>query len=209
LKALQGFKNVIAPCDGVITDRLVDPGALVAAGGSNGTTQLLSMAKTDVLRIYVDVPQSDYRSIHNGDRADILLQEFPGRAFAGTVTNIAGSLNSSSRTLQTEIRIQNKDHVLRPGSYAQVSFAINEVDPPVVIASNAAVTKNDGLYAAVVEGGKVQYRAIEVVRDYGNRMEVSHGLKAHDVVLVDPPDSLSDGANVKAFLSTTNRAVAR
>jgi RND family efflux transporter MFP subunit len=204
LKALQGFQNIVAPCDGVITDRLVDAGALVAAGGANGTTQLLTMAKTDVLRIYVDVPQSDYRYLHNGDKADILLQEFPGKVFIGTVTNIAGSLNSNSRTLQTEIRIDNKDNILRAGSYAQVQFIFNRQDPPLTIPSNAMVTKNDGPYAAIVKNGKVEFNRIEVSRDYGNKLEVSEGLKANDIVLLDTPDNLNNGDNVKPVLSANN-----
>lgn len=197
LKALQGFQKVVAPADGVITNRLVDAGALVAAGGSTGTTQILSMAKTDILRIYVDVPQSDYRYIHNNDKAEIALQEFPGQTFAGTVTNIAGSLNSNSRTLQTEIRIDNRQHVLTPGSYAEVRFHYNNPNPPVIIPSNAAITKNDGLYAAVVNNGKVEYRKVEVARDYGNKMEISTGLKASDLVVLDAPDGLAGGSSVK------------
>ncbi|MBX9722420.1 MAG: efflux RND transporter periplasmic adaptor subunit, partial [Candidatus Obscuribacterales bacterium] len=133
LKALQSFQKVVAPSDGVITNRLADAGSLVAAGGSAGTTQILSMAKTDVLRIYVDVPQSDYRNIHNNDKAEITLQEFPGQKFTGVVTNIAGSLNSNSRTLQTEIRIANRDLTLKPGSYAEVSFNVKNPNPPVII----------------------------------------------------------------------------
>lgn len=202
LKAMQAFQKVVAPCDGVITDRFVDAGSLVAAGGSSGTTQLLNMARTDVLRIYVDVPQSDYRYIHNGDRADLLLQEFPGTAFAGTVTNIAGSLNSASRTLQTEIRIQNQNHILKPGSYAEVRFVYNRPNPPLVIPSNAAVTKNDGLYSAVVTNGTVSYQKIDVARDYGNKLEIGSGLKANDVVLLDPPDSLANGSAVKPLIPT-------
>ncbi len=197
LKALQGFQKVVAPCDGVITDRLVDAGALVAAGGANGTTQLLTMAKTDVLRIYVDVPQSDYRYIHNNDKADLLLQEFPGQAFVGRVTNIAGSLNSTSRTLQTEIRIDNKDHVLKPGSYAEVRFHFDNPNPPVIIPSNASITKNDGLYVAVDNKDKIEYRRIEVARDYGNNLAVSKGLKVNDVVVLDPPDGLAAGSAIK------------
>lgn len=201
LKALQAFQKVVAPSDGVITDRLVDAGALVAAGGATGTTQLLTMAKTDVLRIYVDVPQSDYRYIHNGDKAAILLQEFPGQSFTGIVTNIAGSLTSDSRTLQTEIRIDNHKHILKPGSYADVQFVYNNLEPPAVIPSNAAITKNDGLYAAVVENGKVHYRPIEVSRDYGNKLEVTKGLKPNDVVVLDAPDGIPDGGNVKIHIS--------
>ena len=141
LRALQGFQKIVAPSDGVVTNRFVDAGALVAAGGAQGSTQLLTMAKTDVLRLYVDVPQSDYRFIHNGDKVDVTLQEFPGKVFAGTVTNIAGSLNSQSRTLQTEIRINNKSHLLKPGSFASVSFNFVNPNPPVIIPSSAAITK--------------------------------------------------------------------
>jgi RND family efflux transporter MFP subunit len=201
IEALQGFQKVYSPCDGVITDRLVDAGALVAAGGSSGTTHLLTMARTDILRIYVDVPQSDYRNIHNGDTAEILLQEFPDKAFIGKVTNIAGSLNSNSRTLQTELRIDNRNHILRPGSYADVRFVFDRPNPPVVVPSNAIVTKNDGLYAAVVESGSVRYRAVDVVRDYGNKLEIGTGLKANDTVILDPPGSLADGDRVKVLLS--------
>jgi RND family efflux transporter MFP subunit len=201
LQALQGFQRVTAPSAGVITDRLVDAGALVAAGGAQGTTQLLTMAKTDILRIYVDVPQSDYRYIHTGDRADILLQEFPGRSFKGIVTNIAGSLNSMSRTLQTEIRIDNKDEVLRPGAYAQVKFVFNRDNPPVVIPSNAMVTKNDGPYVVSVVDDKIQYRHIDICRDYGNKLEICDGLKANDIIVVSPSDNLKDGDKIKPLIA--------
>jgi RND family efflux transporter MFP subunit len=201
LKATQSFHKVIAPCDGIITEKFIDEGALVAAGGNTGTTQILSLAKTDVLQIYVDVPQTDYRYIHNGDKAKIVLQEFPGRSFEGKVTNIAGGLNSGSRTLHTELKIDNRSNILKPGSYAEVQFVYNNIDPPVVIPSNAAMTKTDGLYAAVVEGGKVRLKKIQVSRDYGSKMEISAGLKKNDVVILDLPDSLNDGSAVKATVS--------
>jgi len=196
LKALQGFQKVVAPSDGVITNRFVDAGSLVAAGGSNGTTELLTMAKTDMLRIYVDVPQSDYLYIHNDDKAQLTLQEFPGRSFVGTVTNIAGSLDSASRTLQTEIRIDNRDHVLKPGSYADVSFHFVNAHPALMIPSSAAITKNDGLYVAVVNNNLIQYKPIQVARDYGNKLAVSQGLKANETVVLDAPDGLANGALV-------------
>jgi|SRR5277367_193471 len=167
------------------------------------------MARTDMLRIYVDVPQSDYRNIHTGDKADLLLQEFPGKAFTGTVSNSAGSLNSNSRTLQTELRIDNRDHVLRPGSYADVKFVFDRPDPPAVVPSNAVVTKNDGLYAAVVQSDKVKFHPVEVSRDFGNRLEIKTGLKANDVVLLDPPGTLSDGDKVKPNISHPKNALAK
>jgi RND family efflux transporter MFP subunit len=196
LKALQGFQKVVAPSDGVITNRLVDAGSLVAAGGSNGTTELLTMAKTDMLRIYVDVPQSDYRFIHNDDKAQLTLQEFPGHPFTGTVTNIAGSLDSASRTLQTELRIDNRDHVLKPGSYADVTFHFTNTHPAVLIPSSASITKNDGLYVAVVNNNKIQYKPIQVSRDYGNKLAISGGLVANEKVVLDAPDGLANGDTV-------------
>jgi len=201
LKALQGFQKVTAPSDGVITNRFVDAGSLVAAGGSSGTTELLTMARTDTLRIYVDVPQSDYRYIHTNDHPQIILQEFPGQAFTGTVTNIAGSLSSNSRTLQTEIRLDNMTHILKPGSYAEVHFHYANVNPPVIVPSNATITKNDGLYVAVVQNGKVQYRRVEVARDFGNKVEVSSGLNPNDVVVVDMLDGINAGTPVAAHIT--------
>jgi RND family efflux transporter MFP subunit len=204
LKALQGFQKVIAPSDGVITDRFVDAGALVAAGGSTGTTELMAMANTDVLRIYVDVPQSDYRYIHNNDKADLVLQEFPGQTFVGTVTNIAGSLNSNSRTLQTEIRIDNHNHVLKPGAYADVRFHYVNQNPPVIIPSNASITKNDGLYVAVDQNNKIEYKKIEVARDYGSKLAISQGLKANDLVILNAPDGLANGSAIKVHVAQAN-----
>jgi RND family efflux transporter MFP subunit len=208
LRALQGFQKVVAPCDGVITNRFVDAGALVVQGGAAGTTQLLSMAKTDVLRIYVDVPQSDYRFIHNNDKADLLLQEFPGESFPAIVTNIAGSLNANSRTLQTELRIDNRKHVLKPGSYAEVKFNYQNPNPPVIIPSNAAITKNDGLYVAVVTDGKLNFRPISVARDFGNKMEISQGIKAGEIVVLDVQDGLTDGTKVKVEMAPVAKEVA-
>jgi RND family efflux transporter MFP subunit len=208
LRALQGFQKVVAPCDGVITNRLVDAGALVVQGGAAGTTQLLAMAKTDVLRIYVDVPQSDYRFIHNNDKADLLLQEFPGQAFPAVVTNIAGSLNANSRTLQTELRIDNRKHVLKPGSYAEVRFNYLNPNPPVLIPSNAAITKNDGLYAAVVTDGKLNFRSISVARDFGNKMEISQGIKSGEVVVLDLQDGLAEGTKVKLQMAPLPKEIA-
>jgi hypothetical protein len=109
--------------------------------------------------------------------------------------------------LHTEIRIPNQSHVLKPGSYADVRFVYNNSDPPVVIPSNAAVTKNDGLYVAVVVDGKISYHHIQVLRDFGNKLEVSEGLKPNDVVLLDPPDTMTDGATVKALVSHSSSHV--
>jgi RND family efflux transporter MFP subunit len=201
---MQSFQKVVAPADGVITNRFVDAGNLVAAGGASGTTELLAMAKTDVLRIYVDVPQTDYRYIHSGDKANILLQEFPGQKFVGTVTNISGQLNSNSRTLQTEIQFDNKAHVLKPGAYADVQFLYKNTNPPLLIPSNAAVTKNDGLYVAISADKKVRFQKIDVSRDRGNELEVRQGIKAGQIALLDPPDSLSDGSTVNPVIGAAS-----
>lgn len=204
-EALRGFQKVVAGCDGVITNRLVDAGALITSG-NNTNTQLLTMARTDALRIYVDVPQSVFKGVHLGDFAEILIPEMPGRIFTGQVTNIAGSITADSRTTQTELKIPNKDHVLTPGAYANVRFKIMRLKPPLVLPSNTLVTRNDGLYVASVVNNKVHYKKVEIERDFGNKAEISAGLNDNDVCLIDPPDELQEGDRVNAIIVDRDNA---
>ncbi|MBI2811543.1 MAG: efflux RND transporter periplasmic adaptor subunit [Candidatus Melainabacteria bacterium] len=206
VEALRGFQKIIAPFDGVITNRLVDAGALIQTGASNTNTQLLAMARTDMLRIYIDVPQSVFKSVHLGDSAEVLVPEMKGKVFHGQVTNISGSINSDSRTNQTEIKIPNKDHLLTPGAYAQVRFTFGRMKAPLLLPGNAVVTKNDGLYVAVAQNGKVHYKKIEIERDFGNKAEIAAGVSDGDVCLIDPPDGLLEGDRVEAIVVDRDNA---
>src|SRR4029077_20546478 len=105
LLELQSFQKVYAPFDGVITVRNVDPGSLITAGSTTGTTMLFSLAQVDVLRIFVSVPQSNAPDIKVGESAKVSVRELPGRSFTGKVTRTAGAIDPTSRTLLTEVDV--------------------------------------------------------------------------------------------------------
>ena len=145
---MRGFQKIIAPFDGVITNRLVDAGALIQTG-SGTNTQLLAMARTDMLRIYIDVPQSVFKAVHIGDTAEIIVPELKGKVFLGASDEYfrAASIPTREPT-KPKLKFPNKDHQLTPGAYAQVRFKFDRIKPPLLLPGNAMVTKNDGLYVA-------------------------------------------------------------
>jgi RND family efflux transporter MFP subunit len=207
LEQLVGFEKVVAPADGVISARNVDAGALVTSGSNQGVTELLRMVKTDVLRVYVYVPQSYFQTIFSGMKAQIAVAEMPGKIFEGKVSNVSGGLDANSRTLQTEVRIPNKDNLLKPGMYAQVIFSVSRPKPPVLVPSNTLVVRADGLYVAVVEkDGRIRFHHVSAGRDYGRTIELVDGLAPNETVVTDPPDDLADGQKVSPSIKKFDAA---
>jgi RND family efflux transporter MFP subunit len=198
LAALKGFENVYAPYDGVITARYIDAGNLIQSGGAG--TQILAMGSLDVLRVFVQVPQTVFRSMQAGSRADVIVPEFPNRVFPGIVTNVSGGLDSQSRTLQVEVHIDNRDHVLPTGVYVEVRFRYPDTIKTTTIPVNAISTRASGNYAVAVVNGRAQFRAIDIFRDHGPTIETSQGLRAGDVILLDPPDDLKENEPIHAVL---------
>jgi RND family efflux transporter MFP subunit len=194
---LQGFEIVRAPFDGVITQRNVDDGALVTAT----STLLFRIAKNDVLRTYIDVPQINAPSIKVGDVADLMFVQRPSRTFHGTVTRTADSLNLNTRTLLTEVDIDNMDGVLLPGMYATVTFNLPRTVTSILIPSEAMVFRADGTTVAIVDDqNKVRFRKVVVGHDYGDSLEIVSGLKNGDAVVVNPNDTIVEGADVNPVM---------
>src|SRR5438876_5331133 len=133
LLELQSFQKVYAPFDGVITVRNVDPGSLITAGSTTGTTELFSLAQVDVLRIFVFVPQSYAPDIKVGQTADVSVRALPGRVFEGTVTRTAGAINPTSRTMRVEVHVPNPDGLLLAGSYVTVRFKVQRPNPSLLV----------------------------------------------------------------------------
>lgn len=202
ISAQQNFKRVIAPFDGVITLRKVDPGALISAGSSMPTLELFQLAKIDKLRIYVNVPQTFARFLSNGQKAEVYVPEMPDKTFEGTVTNIAGALDPSTRTRQTEVRIDNKTHELLPGMYAQVKVTIKRDEEWITVPGTALVPKNDGTYVAIVKDDSAHFNKIEIGRDFGDSVEIKRGLSGGEAVIISPPVDLIDGEKVQAKVAT-------
>src|ERR1700723_4181069 len=194
LKDLQSFQRVTAPFDGIVTARNVDVGALIANGNA---VQLFRMAQTDVLRIYVQVPQTYSRSIQPGVEAKLTIPEFPHGEFPGKVIRSAGAIDPASRTLLTEVQIPNPKGEILPGAYATVHFKVTLVEPPLAIPPNALLFRSQGPQVAVVTPqGTIHLQAVTMGRDLGTSLEVLDGVKANDNVVVNPPDSIAEGAEV-------------
>ena len=196
LQQQKAYQRVIAPFDGVITQRNIDVGALVQADATSGTF-LFTLMQSDTLRIQLYVPQDEAFGVVTGVEAAVSVPEIPGRNFSGTVTRIAEALQPGTRMLLTEIDVPNPDHALSPGIYCNVELKIPRKTPSLVVPSEAIIFNRDGLNVAVVENGIARVRHVSVVRDFGTAVEVSAGVKEGDRVILNPPVDLIDGRKIK------------
>lgn len=192
-RELQGFEVVKAPFDGVITERNVDDGALITATD----TLLFRVARNDVLRTFIDVPQISAPSIKVGDTANLVFVQYPSHVYQGRVTRTSDSLNLNTRTLLTEVDIENKDGSLLPGMYATVTFNLPRTVSSVFIPSEAMMFRADGTTVAVVGPDNVVHiKKVTVGHDYGATLEIVTGLNVGEQVVVNPNDVTVEGAKI-------------
>jgi RND family efflux transporter MFP subunit len=191
----KDYQSVVAPFDGVITQRNIDVGSLVQADQASGTF-LFTLMKSDVLRIQLYVPQDEALGVTPGVEAVVRVPEIPGREFLGTVTRIADALAPGTRTLLTEIDVLNPDRALSPGLYCNVELKIPRKTPSLIVPSEAIVFNSAGLRVAVVENGVARFHKITVARDLGTTVEVTDGVKDGDEVILNPAVNLTDGQKV-------------
>ena len=196
LRAVDGYRMVKAPFEGVITQRNVDVGALV----STGNTLLYRIAQTRTLRTYVNVPQSSVSAVHVGQAASLTLADFPGRTFSGTVARMARALDPSSRTMLVEVDVPNADGTLFPGSFADVELIGSRSNPPIVVPASALVFRADGAQLAVVRPDNIVHlQKVAVGRDYGDRLEILEGVAEGTTVLAVAGDTAREGTKVAPF----------
>jgi RND family efflux transporter MFP subunit len=202
----QSYLTVTAPFDGVITTRNIEAGDLVSADNTQARP-LFVVARTDTLRVRVNVPQEAASSIKLGIPASVLVPEFPGRVFAGHVARTASALTPGTRTLPVEVDVGNADGTLTAGLYATVRFALPRTQPVILVKAESLVYLPDGLAVATVDdAGVVSLRHVMVGRDFGAEVEVVDGLPAGSQVVSNPPAFLRDGLHVKAQLVTETAA---
>jgi RND family efflux transporter MFP subunit len=196
LRQQKIYQQVVAPFDGVVTQRNIDIGSLVQADAGGGTP-LFAMVHSAVIRIQLYVPQDQSFGLMPGAAAVVRVPEIPGRKFPGTVTRIADALQPGTRTLLTEIDVANDDGTLRPGIYCTVELKVPRRTPSLIVPSAAIIFNQAGLQVAVVEDGTAHLRKIEVVRDMGTEVEASDGVAAGEKVILNPKVSLTDGSRVR------------
>ena len=197
LQALTAFEHVTAPFDGVITARNVDTGDLLTADTASNTP-LLSIARTDVLRVAVYVPQSNAVSLHDGLPAKVTVPELPGQSFDGVVSRNAAALDPNSRSMLTEVDVQNPDGALRAGLFVDVSIQVPRAHPGVVVPDEALVFNAKGLQVATLDdGGHAHFHTVSIYRDFGTSAELRAGINGGEKVILVPPAELQENSKVK------------
>jgi RND family efflux transporter MFP subunit len=197
LRELESFKRVVAPFDGVVTARNTDIGDLINAGQSPGSA-LFRVADTHRLRVYVAVPEPYAYGMKPGVEASLRFTEHPGKEYPATLVSTARALDPTLRTLLVELQVDNSQGELFPGSYAEVHFKLPGSSSTVRIPANALLFRAQGLQVATVgDNNQVQLRSIVQGRDFGSFVEVLSGLSGEDRIVINPPDSLTDGASVR------------
>jgi RND family efflux transporter MFP subunit len=197
LEQLQSFEKVVAPFDGVITARNTDIGALIQAGDSSTPRELFHIMGIRTLRIYISVPEVDASSVKIGEKVDVTLDSLPGEKFTGTLVRTAEAIDPTSRTLNTEVDVENPDGRLLPGAYATVGLKVPSSVGAVLIPTNTLLFRSEGLRVGVARNGHAELVPITIGRDFGNTVEVIAGLTTKDALISDPSDSLVNGAEVR------------
>jgi RND family efflux transporter MFP subunit len=195
LQNLEDFKHIDAPYDGVVTQRNLNIGSLVDAGASG--SNLFVIADTSKLRVYVDVPETYAASVRVGMPAEVTLNTYGAKPITGTVARTADALDPSTRTLRTEIDVDNDGQQLVPGVYANVKLQVATATRNYVVPANVLLFRAEGLRVALIDGQqRVHLQPVTLGRDFGSTVEITDGLNDSDRVVLSPPDSLYEGQQV-------------
>ena len=223
LITLQGYEKITAPFAGIVTARNVDVGALISAtGASQGPARPSESAPSDLpstgaifriaeigrLRVLSAVPQMYLPSIKVGQKVGVAIQELPNVTFPGAVTRTSSSLDATTRTLLTEVQVDNPNGTLLPGMYALLSFRLERPEPPFLVPDASLVVRAQGPLLAVLQPAgaddlkRVHFVAVQPGRNLGAQIEILQGLKGGEVVAVSPGDAVQEGATVKVAAGT-------
>jgi len=198
LEEMKAFARITAPFDGVITARNVDIGTLVNSGNGGPARELFHIAQIQVLRIFVNVPQTDVEAIRPGQTAELRVQELPGKVFAAKVTRIANALDANSRAMLTVLEVPNPTGALMPGMYAQVRFAAGRPVAAVIIPGDVLLLGKAGPQVAVVAPDhRIHLRSIRIGQDLGSELEVVAGLSEGEMVVANPSDAVRENVLVQ------------
>jgi RND family efflux transporter MFP subunit len=204
LNQQKAYQLVVAPFDGVVTQRNIDVGSLVQADAVNSTF-MFTLMQSNVIRTQVYVPQDRAFGLTPGVEAVVRVPEIPDQVFPGKVTRIADALQAGTRTLLTEIDIQNPDGVLASGMYCTVEIHIPRKTPGLLLPAEAIIFNGGGTQVAVIEDGIAHLRKISVARDFGKEVEVRYGVKPGDLLILSPAVDLVEGSKVKVRPETDQK----
>lgn len=200
LREMKTFSRITSPFDGVITYRNPDVGTLISAGNNGANRELFRVAQNDVLRIFVSVPQTYVAEVEGtaGTKADLVVEQIPGRKFVADVRRSNAALDPTSRTMLTVLYVPNPKSELLPGMFGTVTFKVGEKVRPMIVPGDAIVSRSDGPHVAVLDASNtVHFRKITPGRDFGSTMEVQDGVTAGELVVANPTDEIREGVKVE------------
>ncbi|MCK1634833.1 efflux RND transporter periplasmic adaptor subunit [Bradyrhizobium sp. 162] len=205
LEAMQSFKTLAAPFDGVVTARNVELGMLINSGGSG--QPLFEVSDLHRVRIYVQVPQSFTAGLTVGMKATFEMPQYPGAQFEATLSHVSKSINQNSHSMQVELQADNAAGKFFGGSYCNVHFEIPTDANLVKVPSTALITGNQGTHIATLDSNdKVVLRSVQLGRDLGDSVEVVAGLSPADRIINNPPETLAAGDAVRVAQATSQAA---
>jgi RND family efflux transporter MFP subunit len=201
LLALERYKRIVAPFDGIVTARATDVGALINAGAGGGPA-LFVVSDTKRLRAYVNVPQNYVPGIKVGTKARIMVPEYPNRRVPATVEASAQSVEAASGTTRMQLVVDNASGELMTGAFANVSLDLASPEIALNVPASALIFDQDGLKVATVDGqSRVVLKAVTIARDMGRTVEIGSGLAADDRVIESPQDGIATGDEVRLATS--------
>lgn len=205
IQALQQFRRITAPFDGIVTARNTDVGALINAGMNQGS-ELFVVSDTHRLRVYVDVPQRQLTAIRAGSQATLSVPEHPGRRFAATVQSLSQAIDADSGSMRVQLMVDNPKGELLPGGFATVHFEQTEQAQMLGLPPSALILGRNGVQVAVLGGDdRAQLRPVSIVRDFGSVVQLAAGdINATDRIISNPPDGIASGDAVRVATQEPN-----
>jgi RND family efflux transporter MFP subunit len=199
LNTLMGFSRIVAPLDGVVTKRHADPGALIQqASSQTNVSPVVTVARIDLMRVFIDVTELDVPFVKKGNRAVITVDALPGKTFEGTTTRFATALDPKTRTMRTEIDIPNRGSELRPGMYGKVTVTLEVRENALTVPAKALVIEGAKTYVFTAADGKAKRVEVKTGLDDGINVEITDGLTGGERVIVSDRTSIKDGMPVEA-----------
>lgn len=197
LTALQQFKKIYAPFDGIITQRLIDIGSLIYGTVNEPPQELFQIAEIDTIRFFVDVPQTYYRQIHVGMETEVSIAQFPDKVFKGTVTRFAKALDPTARTLLTQIDVENTEWLILAGLFGRIKFVMKPENINFMIPTTALIIRSSNPQVAVVDdAGIVHLKEVRIGLDHGKTLQIVAGLQENDRIILIPSDHIREGVKV-------------
>ena len=209
LQALESYRQVTSPFDGIITMRRIDIGNLVTAGSTTNTSPLYDIAQADTIRVFADVPQNASGQIKVGMTTHTTSSSFPGRVFEGKVARTTKAIDPQTRTLKVEVDIPNPDLMLMPGMYVQIRFDISR-EALLEIPASALLFRSAGPQVAVVgSDGKIKFHDVQIAVDDGSVVDLGSGVAAGDRVALNLSSQVADGEQVTTVDAEKTAVVAK